>query len=431
MQTVKNIFSAQTPQEGVINFLGELPAQFVPTIVKQTADYIDPSVKATYDSNSVWKSMINRTLVKIPGAKSLLSDKLDVIGQEIEMYGGYNNPITAMFNTFLNPSNISKDKLGDIGVELSDVFNNTGDKSIMPQVAVRYMDYDINGDGIKERITFNTAQQAQLQEHMGQISGEAIYDLLNYSAYQNASYADKANILSSLSNYAKGVALRDSGLVPNYELVSGDASTIDKYISQGLSLPEALVYKGVINSIKPETDATGVDIPGSQNGTKAHTIMNMQTSDSAKNIMLQLISPTSSRPETTDSLRHLGTRQQYIDYYSLSRTDYTLINKYSRDDYDISTQYFSIDGATYTKFAHEVSDIRADVDSNGNTIEGSKKNKVFEYINSLPLNQYQKLYLFSVAGYSIRQYKSHMFSYVNNLDISAEEKQRLWEELGF
>jgi len=395
--------------------------------MKQIADTIDGNVKATYDKNNLLTSMFARAAVKIPVLKSAVPTKKDLLGNDIELFGGHNN----IFNTMFNPANMSKDKLGDIGTEISDVFNNTGDKSIMPQVADRQMDYDINNDGIKERITFNTAQQSQLQEHMGQITGDAIYELLNYSAYQNASYEEKTLILSSLSHYSKGIALRDSGLVPNYELPQGDAATIDKYMGQGLSLSEALVYKGVINAIKPEEDATGTNIPGSQNGTKAYTIMNMQTSDYAKNIMLQLISPTANNPETVDSLRHLGSRQQYVDYYSLSRTDYTLINKYSRDDYDISTQYFSIDGATYTKFAHEVSDIRADVDSNGNTIEGSKKNKVFEYINSLPLNQYQKLYLFSVSGYSIRQYQSHMFSYVNNLDISAEEKQRLWEELGF
>lgn len=426
LQSLKNIFSAETPQEAVINFTGDLPASFVPTLFKQIADTIDGNAKATYDKNNLLTSMFARAAVKIPVLKSTLPTKKDVLGNNIELYGGENN----IFNTALFPFNVSKDKAGDVGKELSDVYNHTGEKAIMPQVAVRYIDYDTNGDGIKERITFNNVQQSTLQEIMGKLNADTVYEMLNNSVYQNASYEDKATALTSLVQYAKAVALRDSGLVPNYEIKSGNAAQIDKYTNQGLSISDAVMYDSLINPIKSLKNNSGETIQGSANGQKAYTIMNMQISDSSKNIMLQLISPTSKNPETVSSLSKLSTVQQYIDYYSLSRTDYTLINKYSRDDYDISTQYFNIDGALYTKFANEVSEIRADVDAKGNVIANSKKNKVFEYINSLPLSQYQKLYLFAVSGYSIKGYSNQMFNYINSLDISAEEKLQIWTSLG-
>ena len=426
LQSLKNIFSAQTPQEKFISFTGDIPASFVPTLFKQIADTLDGNVKATYDKNNLLTSMFARAAVKIPVLKSTLPTKKDILGNDTELYGGENN----IFNTMFNPANVSKDKAGDVGKELSDVYNHTGEKAIMPQVAINYIDYDTNGDGIKERITFDNTQQATLQNIMGTLSANTISEMLNNSVYQNASYEDKATALTSSVQYAKAIALRDSGLVPNYEIKSGNAAQINNYVNEGLSIPDAVMYDGLINPIKGLKDSSGETIQGSANGQKAHSIMNMQISDNSKNIMLKLISPLSKNPETTNSLSKLSTVQQYIDYYSLSRTDYTLINKYSRDDYDVSTQYFNIDGATYTKFANEVSEIRADVDAKGNVIPNSKKNKVFEYINSLPLNQHQKLYLFSASGYSIKTWSNSMFNYINSLDISADEKLQIWTSLG-
>ena len=52
-------------------------------------------------------------------------------------------------------------------------------------------------------------------------------------------------------------------------------------------------------------------------------------------------------------------------------------------------------------------------------------------MNSLPLSAIQKIYLFHMAGYSVKSYRNQLYSYVNSLDISASEKQRIWADLGF
>ena len=70
-------------------------------------------------------------------------------------------------------------------------------------------------------------------------------------------------------------------------------------------------------------------------------------------------------------------------------------------------------------------------DKNGNVITNSKKNKIMQYINSLPLSAIQKIYLFHTAGYSVKSYRNQLYNYVNSLDISASEKQRIWTDLGF
>lgn len=53
-----------------------------------------------------------------------------------------------------------------------------------------------------------------------------------------------------------------------------------------------------------------------------------------------------------------------------------------------------IDGATYDKFKSFVSTVKSDKDANGKTINGSKKQKIINYINSLPLTPQQKQNLY-------------------------------------
>lgn len=53
-----------------------------------------------------------------------------------------------------------------------------------------------------------------------------------------------------------------------------------------------------------------------------------------------------------------------------------------------------IDGKTFDEFKYFISNVRADKDSNGNSIRGSKKQKIIDYINNLPLSAAAKQNLY-------------------------------------
>lgn len=426
-QSLNSILSAQTPQEGLIDFGVGVPQSFVPTLLKQFADIIDGNTKVTYDKNNLLTTMLMKVMSKVPGVKSLLPNQKNIIGKDVKQYGGNNN----FFNVFLNPANVSQDNMGIIGDEIMDVYNHTGEKGVMPQVVITYYDYDINGDGNKERINFSTKQQSDLQSRMGEITQTAMDEILNSDVYNNASYENKATALISLMQYSKSKALEESGYVNGYTIKSGNASQINNYIQEGLSVSNAVMYDSIINPIESLKDEAGETIQGSLNGQKAYTIMNLMTSDDMKNTMLRLISPTAKTPETVDSLSNLSTQQQYIDYYSLPRRDVFVLDNFSRDDYDIGTTYFNINGNDYMTYTSGLSELKSDIDSEGNTIEGSKKRKVISYINSLPINQYQKVFLYKTSGYSIKSYKSQMFNYINSMELTVDEKKSLWTSLGY
>ena len=425
LSSLKTLFSGDDIFEGITDTAMSVPASFVPTLFSQIANLMDSSTKVTYDSKSPLKTMIYKAAVKIPGVKSLLPNKYNVLGKQMQIYNGKNN----LFNVMLNPANVSADTVGDLGAEVMDVYNHTGENSVIPQVASSYIDYTING--VKERVTFSTEQQSKLQQAMGNIATNALNEMMLSDVYNTATYEQKATALTSLMQYARAKAIEDSGYAPDYSIKSGNAAQIKKYIENGLTISNAVMYDGIINEYKSLYDNDGNTIKGSKNGQKAYNIMNMPITDEQKNIMLALISPNATNYETINTLSPLQTKQQYIDYYALPRHDYYVPNKFSRDDYDIATTYYNIDSSKFMKVVNDMANIKSDKDASGNTIENSKRNKIIKYINSQNLSGIQQIYLYHLAGYSVKEYKGQLYAYINSLPINNSEKQKLWENLGF
>lgn len=98
-------------------------------------------------------------------------------------------------------------------------------------------------------------------------------------------------------------------------------------------------------------------------------------------------------------------------------TDYNTYNEYKDYLEDISDKYSDmLDGVTNSK--------------QRTAINKQKKQEVFEYINSLNLNKYQKLMLQKLgAGYSIKNYRRDMKNYIDSLELSAAEKQQIDDAL--
>ena len=414
LSSLKTLFSGDDMISGLINVGMSVPASFIPTLFNQVGTLIDSNSKYTYDKNPL-KSMLYQAAVKIPGVKSLLPNRVNVLGQDIEMYSGKNN----IFNVMLNAANVSSDVAGEVGNEIMNVYNHTGESSIIPSVTSTYIDYTV--DGNKKRINLSLEQQSELQKLMGTIAYNAISEMMLSDTYNSASYDEKATALTSLVSYAKAKAIEESGFAEGYSIKGGDALQINNYINKGLSISNAVMYDSIINTANK----------GSENGQKAYIIMNMPIGDDQKNIMLQLISPKATRPETVDTLSNLQSEQDFIDYYSLSRSDYFVQNKFSRDDYDSAVNYYGFTGTQFIEYVNELTNIKSDYNANGEVISNSKKNKTISYIESLPLTAIQKVYLYGMAGYSVKAYRNQLFEYINSLNISVDEKNTLWKNLGF
>ena len=402
-----------------------LPSSFIPGVVKQTADFIDPNQKQVYDKNPL-KYGINQILNGTPLLKSMLEDKMNVLGEVPQKYTGLgDNPILRLADVYLNPTNVGSDRSKQyLTKELLDVYNHTGVDSILPTHVNSVISYTV--DGKKMDVKLSNSQRNEIVGETGKILSNAISELLLNDSYVGLDYDKKAELLKALGSYARGKAIADSGYAKGYAPTTGDYATINKYIDSGLSTANALTYKQIINKIEGEKDANGETIQGSKQGNKAYAIMNMDISDDQKNVMLRLIT-TSKTPETVYSLSNLLTVDQYHSYFAMNKKDTFISEKISRADYVIASS-MGIDTDTFLNYANDVSAITADYDANGNAIPNSKRNKVFNYINNLPgLNIAQKAYLLKNAGYSAKQYQGVVYNYINSLPISATEKNEIWQ----
>lgn len=80
---------------------------------------------------------------------------------------------------------------------------------------------------------------------------------------------------------------------------------------------------------------------------------------------------------------------------------------------------------------YESQNFEADKDANGKSISGSKKAKVFDYINSMNIDFEQRLILVKLQYPSYDEYNPIVIEYLNNSDLTYEEEVVILKKLGF
>ena len=86
----------------------------------------------------------------------------------------------------------------------------------------------------------------------------------------------------------------------------------------------------------------------------------------------------------------------------------------------------------YRNYSSELYDIKADKDSNGKSISGSRKEKVLDYVNGLDIEYGEKLILFKSEYNADDTYNYEIIDYLNSRDdISFEEMATILKKLGF
>jgi len=90
------------------------------------------------------------------------------------------------------------------------------------------------------------------------------------------------------------------------------------------------------------------------------------------------------------------------------------------------------DTVAYKGYAKDLSAIKADKDSKGNTVSGSRKKKVVQYLNGLDATYGAKIILYKMEYPSDDTYNGKIIEYVNGIEgFSYEQKESVLKELGF
>lgn len=403
---------------GLINEILELPARAIPTFSKQIADLVDGTQRQTFVKGSPIKSAGNQMLAKIPFASRMLAPTVDTLGNEVKKYGGKNN----IFNVMFNPANVNSENISEAGKEIYKIYQKTGDKTIFPRTA----DYSLTYDG--ENYNLSTQERAEYQKIMGKYVDNTVFELIKSQDYQSLDNKEKAKIINEIVSDGNEIAKLEYAKQHNlkYERTSTDLK-VENEIEKGLNVANAYVYKANIRNIEGNKDLNGKTINGTTTNNKINYIMDMEISDTQKQHLVNLLTDNVDYNLSVNDLKKLN--GNYLTYLQQSGKTPENGGMTAREQY-IQLINSGIPVTQLNKFYSEISDIEGQKDSNGDTISGSKKQAVFDYVNSLSLSVPQKQILLARQYESFAKlYYNDILNYINNLDLKESEKYKIYESV--
>ena len=178
----------------VSSYLG----QFVPTALGQVAKTIDDKER---DTSSTEKGVAKKVdqfakqqLAKIPIASKLLPVRKDVWGNEKTRDS---NPLVRAYEVGLAPYNRKKVVEDYTEKELLKVFEDTGEKSVLPGIPNK--DITIN----KQKYRLTSEEYNKAKETFGKTSKSMLDSLVKTNEYKQLSHEQKASAIDNIYSYAK------------------------------------------------------------------------------------------------------------------------------------------------------------------------------------------------------------------------------------
>jgi hypothetical protein len=150
---------------------------------------------------------------------------------------------------------------------------------------------------------------------------------------------------------------------------------------------------------------------------KADYIHSLDVSTGTKNLLINNVSGRKDKIDMSD----------YGNYASFEEFDFA--TKYP-GKYSVSKAVGGYD--PYSTYLNEMRSIKSDKDADGNTVSGSRKSNIIEYINSLDVDYGAKMILYKSEYPSDDTYNADILDYLNRRgDLSYDDIAAILRELGF
>ena len=210
--------------QGIEQQIVNIPATAIPTFLKQITDMTDGTKRQTYSKEGQLEVMKKTAKTKIPTESKKLSPQVDVLGNEIQKYGGDNNA----FNVFFNPANMEKGKKTPVAEEIYSLYKATQDKTIIP----RKVDYSTKINGENKILT--TDEMASWQKASGKLVTQEVERAMNSFEYQNMNDEQKAKVINKIVNYSYQKAKSNTFDTPLANTYNG----VEKAQSKGIPIAD-------------------------------------------------------------------------------------------------------------------------------------------------------------------------------------------------
>lgn len=225
---IRNLFE----EDNLINALIETgfneASKFTPQFLSQLAQIQDDTARTSYVYNNIPQTALNKVKAKIPGLRQTLEPSVDVLGREVKTDN-------SVGNVMFNPANTAFARNTKGAEEMYRVYQATGDKATIAQVAPYYFNVG------SEKIVLAPKQRTQYQKTIGKIASDGVENLLNNKAYKALEDTDKAEILKDLYSYGNAIAKSEAST--SYLL----PSEMQKIKDSGMKPEEYILLKYISN----------------------------------------------------------------------------------------------------------------------------------------------------------------------------------------
>ena len=245
---------------------GNYFSQAIPSVLRQTANALDPIRRTSYTDNNLQTPGLNRAIEQVraripggsadlkglfgveegsaleenlPGLVNELPPRLDVWGKEdrTEDLG------QRLFENFLSPGYFETDRTGKIEEELRRVYDGTLEGAVLPRTPQKSMSLN---DGTGQTVDLTQEQYTALAKAFGQGSREDLADLFQNPEYQEMSLEQQAKLIQDIYDY--NLAIAKDAVVDGYEMDNTMAET-QEMEQLGVPAAEYMIIKRELNGI--------------------------------------------------------------------------------------------------------------------------------------------------------------------------------------
>ena len=195
------------------NTVASFVSQFIPTLVGQAARIADPYARSYSAGKDYWASKyigtesgskVKSLQNKLPFAAWLSEPKVDVHGNKVGNYTNWGAGLLHVLNNTVLPATIKMDQKTDIDEELVRLYGVVDSSEIFPTKPSRTIGSykDKNGDTVNIKLD-NDAEYTEYQMEVGQVTYDALDDLMRSSAYARMDDTQKANAVENTIKNAR------------------------------------------------------------------------------------------------------------------------------------------------------------------------------------------------------------------------------------
>lgn len=352
--------------------------QFVPTLLGQvakTADNYERSTKST--KTGLLQKSIDQTklqmMSKIPGLRQKLPTKADIWGNELKQSA--NLPIRA-FNNFINPATTKEVTQNDVDKEINSLYEKNGNKSIIPESSIDKT-FTINGNVYR----MTNEEYSKYKTQYAKNSYNLINNLISSKEYNSLEDTQKEKAIENIYAYVKEQNKVEYSKSVNQELKTSTLyNTLENLKKQGGEQSDYLNYIAKVDGVVKDKE-------------KEKILADSNYSDITKSIIYKTA---------------INSRDKKI--LALEKIDFPI------------TQYLNYKSQEFV----------SDKDEDGENISGTKKKKVYNYLNNISsskLSDINKKIICKIEG--ISNYDKDIVNYINKQNISKEDKTDLLKNIGF